>query len=908
MANPGNKNLGVGIKIDVGAIHAELEQLKTMIQSTAKGLGVSLSQVSRDQVSAASQASREIIAIQKAQVTQALQTNKSMTAGGGFNWLTGGMDAGTRSQMAGFYKEQQRNIKEMASTANSAAAGIRSAFGGIGTIIGGAFAVSYLVRFGEQALAAMDKLNKMSQKVGVSTDTLQVYGHMAELAGTDIDGVSRALGIMSKHLVTAEMGGQDAYKALKSLDISAKDSNGTLKSSDQILIEVANKFKIMEDGTGKTALAMMLFGRTGKDMIPILNQGGQAIQEMHERMEKLGVLINQDTIQAATAFNEHLKELGMMTKGLAMRVMGELSPALNNLVTAFLDSDSTGQQLKSTAEAIATVIKGLAVTVIGAVAAFDLVGSTIGGFVAWTNTLGTDSKNSLDDFGVSLEDLGIKATKTSIALAATKNPSVLEGLDAKLQYYGNIINAFWKNTESTVKAALKTYSPDFDSEKMSKQWEKMKESLQLDMDKLGLTEFEKKLGEIIHKAQEMGREFAKVPGATGFIGQWSARMTMAVSETEREALTKEANERLLKLRQDYVKEEEKYQKYITDATGTELQRRVTEEEKTAQDMVLLQNKYLIEGLMDLETFLKKEEEIRGASKERIQKFTTEYNLKLREDETKHQLNLVDVAEQNRFISKPEAIAERIRLNNQLLKDYEAELGKIQDPVAWHTHMAAIDGVRARLLDLKKQMRDYTGSVMEGFKEGLQRYADANSGMFKNMADAGEQCAKAMESGFATFLDYTSDKFLNFRNLAVSLLHDVYMALVRAMIVQPLVSGIAGLFGGGLLSSISVAMLAHQGGYIPRLHSGGMSPDERLVINRVGERYVTKEQNDWLTSIAKNTGGQSNLSVKVELINKSDQKLAAQTGTPRFNAQEVIIPVVIDAIDRNVMGLRTMLGR
>ena len=47
-------------------------------------------------------------------------------------------------------------------------------------------------------------------------------------------------------------------------------------------------------------------------------------------------------------------------------------------------------------------------------------------------------------------------------------------------------------------------------------------------------------------------------------------------------------------------------------------------------------------------------------------------------------------------------------------------------------------------------------------------------------------------------------------------------------------------GGGLTNNIVS---------IKKFHDGGLNADERMTINKVGERYITSEQNDWLTGIA-----------------------------------------------------------
>ena len=280
-------------------------------------------------------------------------------------------------------------MDKAARTADSAISGIHTSLNKIAGIVGGAFAITSLIAFGKNALETMDKLDEMSQKVGVNTDTLQVFGHMATLAGTDLDGVSRALGIMSKNLLTAEMKGEDANKALRSLGISARDSNGALKSSDQILVEVANKFKNMKDGVEKTAISMMLFGKSGKDMVPLLNQGGQGIEEVRKQLESLGILMSKDAIQAAGELNDRLETLGLMTKGLAMRIMGEATPALDTLVKFFIQGAEKSGQLAETGDNLGKSLGKAFMDAAGYTYQFSMLLDRVGGTLTAIGTIGT---------------------------------------------------------------------------------------------------------------------------------------------------------------------------------------------------------------------------------------------------------------------------------------------------------------------------------------------------------------------------------------------------------------------------------------------------------------------------------------------------------------------------------------
>ena len=88
---------------------------------------------------------------------------------------------------------------------------------------------------------------------------------------------------------TASEGNPNAFKKL---NIDLKDSSGQLQATDKVLAQIADRFKSMPDGPQKTALAMQLFGRQGKDMIPFLNQGSAGLAELNKKAHELGVTFN----------------------------------------------------------------------------------------------------------------------------------------------------------------------------------------------------------------------------------------------------------------------------------------------------------------------------------------------------------------------------------------------------------------------------------------------------------------------------------------------------------------------------------------------------------------------------------------------------------------------------------------
>jgi hypothetical protein len=242
-----------------------------------------------------------------------------------------------------------------------------------------------------RTIEAGDKFNDLSQRTGVSVESLAKFNKAAATSGTDIDAVAKSLGKLSKGMYeAAETGKGPTADALKALGISAKDAAGNLKNADQVTLEIANKFKTMPDGVEKTALAMQLFGKSGAEMIPMLNEGGAAI-------ESLSVKMNAAFAKKADEYNDKLAALGGKVGALAAGITVALLPALDavtTVLTAVVDGFSS---LPGPIQAIAgglallavsfTVLAPIVASVITVLGAFQglAIGATIAG---WLGALG----------------------------------------------------------------------------------------------------------------------------------------------------------------------------------------------------------------------------------------------------------------------------------------------------------------------------------------------------------------------------------------------------------------------------------------------------------------------------------------------------------------------------------------
>ena len=213
-----------------------------------------------------------------------------------------------------------------------------------------------------------DALNDMSQRTGVSVESLARFRKAAATSGIELDTVAKNLVKLSKGLYeTAQTGKGPASEALRTLGISATDATGKLKTADQVTLEIANKFKTMPDGIEKTALAMQLFGKSGADMIPMLNEGGKAI-------ESLSVKMTAAFAKKADEYNDKLAMLGGKVGGLAAGITVALLPALDATATALTALVDGFTALPTPIQA---VVGGLALVAVGLTVLAPIITSVV---------------------------------------------------------------------------------------------------------------------------------------------------------------------------------------------------------------------------------------------------------------------------------------------------------------------------------------------------------------------------------------------------------------------------------------------------------------------------------------------------------------------------------------------------
>lgn len=245
------------------------------------------------------------------------------------------------------------------------------------------------------AIERMDKIDNLSQRIGIARGELQELAHYARLSDTNLEGLATGTKKLSVLMTEAAGGSEEAQAKLKAIGVSATDTNGKLRSSSDVMADIADKFAGMEDGAGKTALAIQIFGKSGTDLIPMLNGGGKAMREAREEAKKFGMVMSDESIAAAAAFGDSLDRLKSISEGTFNQIADASLPVLNIFAEAMVDSASGTDSLNASAQRLnkdgslrewaidaAKVIGFVVDAGQGVYRVFEIIGKTIGAAAA----------------------------------------------------------------------------------------------------------------------------------------------------------------------------------------------------------------------------------------------------------------------------------------------------------------------------------------------------------------------------------------------------------------------------------------------------------------------------------------------------------------------------------------------
>ena len=254
---------------------------------------------------------------------------------------------GTLDLDSGPYKESLDSASEATKGTSGEFGNFRQAVGAVGVAVGaaGAGITMYAKHATDATVDWAKSVMQLSRETGTSTEKSSELIFVAQRMGISADEASKMFGVLSKQIIATRDAAADADTPLKSLNVQTRDADGSTRGLNEVLMDVADKFHAMPDGVEKTTIAMQLFGRSGKDMIPVLNLGRDGITELEQKAHELGLTLsgaNLANVQKYIAAQKDLKDSNQalqVTVGMqTIPVMTEFNKKINDMLMGFLNT------------------------------------------------------------------------------------------------------------------------------------------------------------------------------------------------------------------------------------------------------------------------------------------------------------------------------------------------------------------------------------------------------------------------------------------------------------------------------------------------------------------------------------------------------------------------------------------
>ncbi len=221
-------------------------------------------------------------------------------------------------------------------------------------VLAAAFAARQITGWVSQSMAAIDRIAKLSDQLGIATEALSGYRLAAELSGTSIETVGKALQMLSRRLGEARMGTGEAKRGLELLNLEADE---LIDLPLQEAVErIADRIAQLTRQTDRAAAAYAFFGRQGQELLPMLQKGARHLREMLRESEELGLVFSRLDASQVEKANDAISRLKLALRGLMDRVVIEIAPVIEGLansITAMLKK----MGIKNIAGAIAEVFR-----------------------------------------------------------------------------------------------------------------------------------------------------------------------------------------------------------------------------------------------------------------------------------------------------------------------------------------------------------------------------------------------------------------------------------------------------------------------------------------------------------------------------------------------------------------------
>lgn len=235
------------------------------------------------------------------------------------------------------FGDEIRDVASMLGVqASPAVEALAKKFDGVSASVGNAIVVigaigGALYKAAKETAEWADQLQTTADQTGIAVEELQRLDYASKFIDVDVNTMTDSMGKMIRSMNQAREGSGQAADAFKRLGVRITDSHGQLLDQQEVFYATVDALGKVKNETERDAAAMEIFGRSARDLNPLIKQGSDRLRELGEEAENLGHVMSSDEIAKAGRLQDALDGLEKTGESLKHSLAMSVIPILTGL-------------------------------------------------------------------------------------------------------------------------------------------------------------------------------------------------------------------------------------------------------------------------------------------------------------------------------------------------------------------------------------------------------------------------------------------------------------------------------------------------------------------------------------------------------------------------------------------------
>lgn len=183
-----------------------------------------------------------------------------------------------------------------------------------------------------ESAAYADEILTQSVVTGLSAEALQEYQYAAELVDVSLDTLTSSQAKMIRSMDAARRGSKEQAEAFDKLGISVQNADGTLRDAQDVFGDAIDALGAISNETERDAIAMTIFGRSARDLNPLIKAGSDGLRELTQEAHNVGYVMGEEALDALGAVDDQLQRMNRSGEALKNQIAVGMAPAVENLM------------------------------------------------------------------------------------------------------------------------------------------------------------------------------------------------------------------------------------------------------------------------------------------------------------------------------------------------------------------------------------------------------------------------------------------------------------------------------------------------------------------------------------------------------------------------------------------------